>query len=227
MASLSSVRTRIRQRSGNEHTSGAFVTDTELNGLINVVYKDLFGTLVDCSLQRSEDTHEITANAATEYSLPSDMYALLNVYRVVDGARIRLSRHSDRLKPGSSDTGDASSYRIRGGDIVFFPTPASGDYEVDYIPVPGDLVADADQLDGVLSWEEYIVHDVAGKVLTKEGSLDEAGVCFRERDRILRRIEDQALRADFTESRVVENVTSNNTFLEGDWTRKGYRGSLR
>lgn len=227
MASLSQVRTRIRQRSNNEHTSGNFVTDAELNSLINVSYKDLYGTLVDHSLHRTEDTLEITADGSTEYALPTDMYALLNVYRVDDGARIRLGRHSDRLKPGDSDTGDATSYRVKGGDIVFYPTPASGTYEVDYIPVPGDLVSDADTLDGVLAWEEYIVCDVAAKVLTKESMLDEASVCFQERDRMLRRIEDQATRAEFNETRVVENVNSQSTYLEGDWTRRGYRGPLR
>lgn len=217
----------MRQRTNNEHTSGAFVTDTELTGLINVSYKDLYGTLVEHALHRAEETETYTADGSTSYNLPSDLYSVLNVYWVTDGRRIRLARHSDRLKPGTSDTGDAVTYRVRGSTLVFFPTPESGTYELEYIPVPGDLVADASTLDGVLGWEEYVVLDVSIKVLVKEGSLAEAELLRAERERLLRRIEAQASRDEFTETRVVENVNG-SAFEEGSfWPRRGYRGPLR
>jgi hypothetical protein len=228
MATLTQMITRVRQRSNNEYTNGQFVTDAELTGLINVAYKDLYGTLVEHSLHRAESTDTITATGATSYSLEADLYAVLNVYLVESGRRTRLPRHSDRLKPGTLDVGTAQSYRVRGSSIVFYPTPASGTYEVDYIPVPSDLSAGSDELDGVLGWEEYVVLDVAIKVLRKEGSLEEAEALVRDRDRLLSRIEDQANLVEFSESVVISNNRENYGPDEGAfWPRRGYRGSIR
>lgn len=229
MATLAQLRTRIRQRSNNEHTNGQFVTDAELTSLINVSYKDLYGTLVDYSLHRAESTSSITATGAASYALPTDVYSVLNVYRVENGRRTRLPRHSDRLKPGTLDTGDACTYRVRGSSVVFNPTPASGSYEVEYIPVPNDLVDDDDELDGVLAWEEYVVIEVAMKVLLKEGSVQEADALKNERERLLKRIENQASASEFTETRLVENVRSPSMLDhdEGSWyPRRGYRGPI-
>ncbi len=229
MATLAQIRTRIRQRSNNEHTNGQFVTDAELTGLINVSYKDLYGTLVDYSLHRSETTYPVTANGAASYSLPADLYALLNVYLVENGCRTRLPRHSDRQRPDTNNNGTASSYRVRGSSLVFDTVPASGSYEVDYIPVPADLSADIDELDAVLAWDEYVVVDVSIKVLQKEGSLEEANMLMSERERILRRIENQANASEFTETRIIEDVRNDvawNRRDEGDWPRRGFRGPL-
>lgn len=228
MATLAAVRTRIRQRTNNEHTNGQFVTDAELNGLINVAYKQLYATLVAHSMHRSESTSTITATGATSYSLPADLFSLLNVYKNDSGYRYRLQRYSDRYKPGTQETGDASHYRVRGSNIILFPNPSSGTYEVEYIPVPAELSADIDELDGVLAWEEYVVLDASFRVLHKEGSLEEAMLCRDERDALLRRIENQAEMAEFTESRIVEDVRADNPWRdEGDWwPRKGYRGPL-
>lgn len=228
MATLAQMRTRVRQRTNNEHTNGQFVTDAELNGLINVAYKQLYATLVAHSMHRTESTTTITANGATSYALAADLYSLLNVYRNENGYRYRLERYSDRYKPGTAETGVASHYRVRGSNVILYPTPASGTYEVEYIPVPAELSADIDELDGVLAWEEYVVLDASFRVLHKEGSLEEAMLCREERDAMLRRIEDQAEMAEFTESRVIENVDGGSPWRdEGDfWPRKGYRGPL-
>lgn len=230
MATLTQMRTRVRQRSNNEYTNGQFVTDAELTGLINVSYKHLYGTLVEHSLHRSETTQTITATGASSYALPSDLFSLLNVYRYENTQRrYRLDRFSDRFKPGPGDTGEASHYRVRGSSLVLWPAPNSGVYEVEYIPVPADLSADADELDGVLGWEEYVVLDAASKVLVKEGSLEEAQLCMQERDALLKRIEDQANLAEFSETRFIEDVRGNGQGYrdEGDWPRRAYRGPLR
>lgn len=228
MATLAQLRTRVRQRSNNEHTNGQFVTDGELNGLINVAYKDLYGTLVEKSLHRTETTQTVTATGATSYALNADLYSLLNVYWVENGYRRRLRRFSDRAKPGSADVGVASTYRVKGSTVVFWPNPSSGTYEIDYIPVPGDLVADEDVLDGVLAWEEYVVLEAATQVLQKEGLTEEANSLRSDRDRILQRIENQASLVEFSETRVIENTTSGSDLSEGTWwPRRGYRGSIR
>lgn len=229
MATLAQIQTRIRQRSNNEYTNGQFVTDAELTGLINVSYKHLYGTLVEHSMHRSETTYTITATGAATYDLPDNLFSLLNVFRYENARyRYRLSRFSDRMKPGPADQGDASHYRVRGSALVLWPNPTSGTYEVEYIPIPEDLSADDDELDGILGWEEWVVLDVSSKVLVKEGSLEEAQLCMQERDALLRKIEDQANLAEFSETRVIENVRGGGYRDEGDWwPRGGYRGPLR
>jgi hypothetical protein len=201
MASLSELRTRIRQRTDSENSE--FVTDAELNQLINTAYQELYGLLVRASLHRTEEVETVTADGSDSYSMPSDFLSLIGVYRVYDEDKVPLERFPDKFRPGSR-TGDASMYRVVGSELVLYPKPSDGSYDIVYIPVPGELVADADQLDGVLGWEEFVVIDAAINVLAKEESNTLA--LEAKRDRILKRISDEAQLVEFTETPRILNV---------------------
>lgn len=201
MATLLEMRTRVRQRTDNENSS--FVSDSELTQLINTEYKELYGLLVRHSLQRTEDTQTITANGSSSYALDGDFYSVIGVFRTEGSVRVPLSRHTERFRPGSV-AGTATSYRIVNSTLVLYPKPASGTYEVIYIPVPAELSADVDTMDGVLGWEELVVVNAAIKVLQKE----EADYEHLRTDRaeLLRRIQDEAAAVEFTNNWVVEDT---------------------
>lgn len=223
--SLSTLRTRIKQRTDNEHTGSEFVTDEELTGLINASYADLYGELVVSGLHTAESVYTITATGATSYALPADFYSLLGVFRSENGRKFRLGRHSVRHRVGTAATGNGSSYRVVGSTVELSPTPSSGTYEVLYIPQPAQLAAADDTLDGMLGWEEYVVVDVAIKVLDK--GEDDSQHLRMERERILSRIQQQAAAVEATESWTVENVRAGGF---GDPDRadgyRGYRGPV-
>lgn len=173
MATLSEIRDRIKQRTDNEYTDG-FITDAEIDGLINLHYKRLYRLLQKNGLHRVETEFAIEADGSTEYALPVDLYAVLGVYWTDEsGYRWYLTRHDHRVTPGPQQA-NAATYRVVGGlRVQFDPTPADGDYTVLYIPIPPDLTADDDTIDGVLGWEEYVVLAACVDVMVKE-SVDPA-----------------------------------------------------
>lgn len=195
-----------------------FVTDTEVNALINKAYKELYGLLIRHGMHRSETVYEITADGSEEYALPADLWAVLSVHSVdSSGNAFYMTRHDHRVRPSTSFNADAATYRVVGSDIAFNPIPATGTYEVRYVPVPADLSADGDTLDGVLGWEEYVVCWVARKLLIKEGSLPEAQQCAQDLADLRERIQLEAAASEMSEGTCVQNVRTQPASAPGDW----------
>lgn len=229
MATFLEVRTMAFQRANLEYDTGVadedrFVTEVEINRLINLAYRELYGHLVRHGMHRTETVYEITADGSDTYALPADLFAILTVHRVEDDFAILLTRHDHRLRPVASSGADASTYRVVGSTIEFNPVPDTGDYEVRYVPVPATLTADADTVDGVLGWEEYVVLYVAAKLLQKEGSFNAAAALQADARELLLRIRDEANAAELTEGTVVQNVRTVSTPVPGDFMSGGRPG---
>jgi hypothetical protein len=231
MATLLEIRTMAYQRANMEYDSGVqaedrFVTDTEVNREINKGYKELYGHLIRHGMHRAEEVEAITATGADSYALPADFYAVLTVHRIEDGAGYLLARHDVRTRPRADLGGaPAATYRIVGSTITFNPIPESGTYEVCYVPIPGTLSADADVMDGVLGWEEYVVLYTAVKLLQKEGSHQAAMALQSDMRELIVRIQDEAQAAEMSEGQVVQNVrVSSPGSLPGDFIGGGRPG---
>ncbi len=231
MATLAQIRTRVRQRSDNEHTGG-FVTDPELNQLINNRYKELYEKLVIHSQQRTESVQTITATGASSYTLNGDFYALLGVWRYDQGlGYVWMHRHDHRVVPDSTRPGDGETYRLVGATIEFNPMPTSGTYRVSYVPVPSELADDADEMDGVLGWEEYVVCGAALDVLVKEEAEEAAMQQLRfDMARLEDRIKFAAQQVELSEFPSIAQVRSgyfdSRPRLPGAFNVIGYRGPL-
>jgi hypothetical protein len=231
MATLLEIRTMAYQRANMEVDTGIededrFVTDTETDRLINLGYKELYGYLVRQGMHRAESTQTITADGSSGYALNSNFFALLTVHRVdSDGVAYLLGRHDHRQRPRTDLGGaPANTYRIVGSTIVFSPVPDDGTYEVRYVPVPATLSAAADELDGVLGWEEYVVLYTAAKLLQKEGSFNAAAALQQDARILLERIKDEAQAAELSEGTVVQNVRGGEPYTPGDFTTGGRPG---
>lgn len=224
---LETLISRIRQRADQEHVGSTQVTDATITRLINTSYAELYGYLIRASLNMVESVAEITADGSDNYELPTDFYSIISVFRVEGDQRVRLERHSNRHRLGANPAGDATSYRIINSRIEFYPRPGGGDYEVTYVPEPGELVDDDDTVDGVLGWEEYLVVDCAIKILDAEES--DTTVHRQDRERLLARIQDDAAAAEMNESWRVETDRHPGQLRDlGDITGwRGYRGPIR
>jgi len=211
---LSSLRTQARQRADMENSG--FIKDSELNGYINSSYAELYDILVS----KFEDYHTKTASAtisgsSTSFPVPSDFYKLRGVDRLISGTEYyslpkwNFAERNFRDRSIISNVYGHSdlSYRLITNSVEIVPTQrAAGTYRIWYVPHYTQLSLDADTLDGVNGWEEYIVVDAAIKMLIKEESSTTALEGIKES--IRQRIETMAANRDFDQPESITDVQS-------------------
>lgn len=218
---LSTLRDRVRQRADMENATD-FITDSELNTYINSSYKELYGMLLHHDMMRTETNQTITADGSSSYSLPSDYYATVGVFRQEDEYyhRIPRARAQDRPFAGVAPTGDAIEYRTANNAIELLPHPGSGTYIHAYIPLLTELSADSDTMDGVNGWEEFVVIDAAIKCLMKEES--DARHLQIERENLRERIRMEAEARELSGTHFVVNRRGRRNLDPAEiWPRRG------
>lgn len=93
-------------------------------------------------------------------------------------------------------------------NITFVPAPESRYwYRVWYLPYAPKLVDDADEITTINGWEEYVVADVAQKLLTKEESDPSAVMAIK-----------QSIEASIRDSSSEQDASSNDVIQ--DWYRR-------
>lgn len=195
---LAELRTEARQRADME-TDDSFVADTELTRMINQSIRELYDLLLESyghEFYYTTGTLSIVAGTSA-YNLPTTFYQLLGADLDLGGGEyMELSPFTflDRNQ-GVAGFGwgypDGPQYRIMGSQIHFRPTPvASATVLLHYIPYPTSLSADGDTFDGINGWEEYVVVDVAAKMLEKEES--DAAPLYKRKLELQQRIQSQA-----------------------------------
>lgn len=203
MASVSLSTLRTRARTAADMTGSTFVSDAELNAFINSAADELYDLLV--SKHQDQYTTSSTFNTASgteEYSLPADFYKLVGVdlqidsdWRTLDPFNFR-ERNYERNR--SSFTGvdsDLPRYWLRKDKLHLLPAPSSVlSAKLWYVPTRTQLTLDADTLDGVSGWEEYVVTDAAIRCLIKEES-DPSALMARKAE-LVQRIERAAKSRD-------------------------------
>lgn len=228
---LLQLRDRIRQRSDNEYADGEFVTDTELNGLINVSHKHLFGLLAESGLHTvAETVYDVVSDGSLNYALPDDCFAVAGVFRVDNGEYYPMGRHSQRIYPSDRVEQRAVTYRNHGAlesaVIELNPRTSTDTYKVRYIGLPADFTADTDTMEGVAGWEEWIIYDVAIKILTKEKIWDAVDRLQGQQDRMSAKIQAEASERDLHHSATVKDVRGSGNGLrdEDGFLPGGQRG---
>lgn len=215
---LAQLRTLVRQRADRENDP--HVTDTEINSYISASYGELYDLLVQSGLPYFKATQTIvTTGSSNPYALSSDFYAMIRVwYKAGTDTWWPLREaHPREVHRFLALTGTrrAVAYEVTGttpaGDsLELFPIPPAGQtYEVRYFPRPLDLTTDADVVDGVSGWEEFIVVDAALKCLTKS-TPEEAAPLWQAKNQQLERIKRMA------QNRQIANAHS--LFIEEDYT---------
>jgi hypothetical protein len=172
LSTLLELRTRSRQRA--DMVNSRFISDSELNYLINASVAELYDLLIanrDENYYIDSDTFTTSAGDS-EYDLPADFYKLMGVDLVngsSDSVTLKAFKWQERNR---SITGvEELRYQIRNNTLKFIPTPSSGkSIKVWYVPRPTALSLDADTFDGINGFEEYVIIDAAIKMRVKEES---------------------------------------------------------
>jgi hypothetical protein len=177
---LLELRTQSRQRA--DKVGSGYILDSELNTYINQSISELYDLLVGAygnDYFLTSTTFPITV-AQSEYSLPSDFYKLAGVDLYLNASRfITLKPYNwnerGRFQDGSNWAAiiaiQGPRYHIGGQNITFNPSPTiTANVKMWYVPVSPKLQYDADTLDGIDGWEEFVVIDAAIKMLQKEES---------------------------------------------------------
>ena len=100
-------------------------------------------------------------------------------------------------------------YRILGSKLRFSPVPdAATLVRLWYIPIATKLVADTDSLDDLNQFAEYVLVDVAIKMLNKEES--DVAVLMAQKGDLKRRIEEVAGNRDAGESHSISDIYIEN-----------------
>jgi hypothetical protein len=222
-ATLSDLQTRARQRS--DMVNSSFISDAELLSMINASYAELY----DLMVQTYEDyyitssTFTLTSSDNGIEALPADFSKLKGVDYSVGGDYITLypynwNTRNSRQYNRRVRTDYNRTYKILGSDLRIEPRDnATGDYQLWYIPSFTPLVATTDTVDSQMTrngWEEYIVVDVAIKMLAKEES--NTAHLEREKKALKQRIESAAGDRDADQPEYVSDV-GNRDFTGWDY----------
>lgn len=197
MASLvirPTIRTRIREL--GELRPGGLFGDTRINEEINSSIKYLYEMVIDANpgYLENEDTISVVSGTAS-YALPADYYKTLGVdVERTDTTRINLQKYNFAERNKYSYFGNGginrewTEYRIRGGNIVFVPTPGwSGNVYHLYIPTAPQFSDDVTGIDFINGWDDFSVYDCLFKMIggTEESDAD---VWMRLREEAIQRI---------------------------------------
>lgn len=193
---LAQLKQRSRVRADMEKSK--FVKDPELTDYINSSIAELHDILVQSygSDYFVKSTTFLTVQDQQDYPLPDDFFKLKGVDVKLDNSRfttIERFNFNERNRYELSGVWDLRGigsirYRLLGSIIKFTPTPDRNvPVKVWYTPRAVELVNDTDILEDFNQWHEYIIVDVAIKMLLKEES--DTTALERQRQRLMDRIE--------------------------------------
>jgi hypothetical protein len=174
-----------------------YVSDAEITRHINSAGTEIHDILVQKwgnDFPGLSSTTITTAADTDTYALPTDCYNLMGVDLVEGNNTYTLrrfefgerNRYKNTVLLGY--TSEVFLYRREGNNITLVPVPTGvHSIKVWYVPVWTNLVATTDTYDGVNGWDEYIVVDVATRLLAKEES--DVSVMMSRKAALLERIE--------------------------------------
>jgi hypothetical protein len=210
---LGEARLQAQQRA--DMVNSTFVSTAEWNTMINASYAELYDLLIGVYEDYKITSANISVLPNTDtYSLPATFYKLRGVDLVLDALGNAVSlrpfnfneRNSYMFTPTWNTVGlSYLRYHMQGDSIRFVPVP-NGPQTIKlwFIPAITRLSADADTLDGVNGFEEYLILDAAIKARVKEES--DVQELMIQKEAMKKRIESMAPARDAGEPEKVSDV---------------------
>lgn len=201
-----------------------FVTDSELEFYVNSSIAELHDILI----QAYEGDYNVKSDTFTTTS-GTDSYALSTIITDDDFYKLRgIDVKLDGNKFASVDRFNFNErnrfqdfvgwsylglphirYRLVGSNLNFHPVPDKNtEVKIWYVPVAQKLTDDADTLDDLNQFSEYVIVDAAIKMLNKEES--DVSVLAAQKQMLKRRIEEAANNRDAGESESITDIYSEN-----------------
>lgn len=226
-----------RQRS-NLQGATRFIPDAEaldyLNGSISHWYDMVRLTTWGGQFYRSQKTITLV-QGKTFYGVsdgfPSDLASLLSVDGFVTSGSspvtISIMRYQEeqrntfKLWPSVSITQSPVYCQLQGDGIAFLPVPFAGSsVGINYVPTAPQLISTNDTLETWNGWHEWLILDVAIKMLTKDGQTDIIPALMAQRAEQEQRIKQAVPARDITGPEIVHDVEGYGGSSPG--TRWGY-----
>lgn len=192
---------------------------------INQGCTELYDLLVEArgrSYYRKKPAKLITTLAqTTSYDLPDDFYQLLTVRRQGQGGDLLRSMQPED-EPWLREPGNATAfpthYDLQPGTVELLPLHGAGTtIVVEYVPTFTDLAADADQVNGINGWEEYVVCFAAHCMATKDDERALKKDLETDMAKLAARIEKLAPKRDRFRAERVKNVRGPFGRNRGGW----------
>jgi hypothetical protein len=163
--------------------------NTNVYDYINRAHGSLHRKLTEAGLgdRFLSTTTVTTASGTSTYSLPATFDHLISIDMSANGAKFWLSGHEMNERPGLTDpsatyTGVPLTYRLRGSNIEYLPTP-SGVYTsvLWYVPTPTNWATDGSDssslFDTINRLDDYIIAYAARFIATKDRAWDLVNEC--------------------------------------------------
>lgn len=195
-ATLASLQTQALQRADIPATTTRYATG-ETAEYVNQSMAELYGVLV----QSDEDFYTVsvpltTVGGQADYTFAAlvtddDVFKFRGLDIPVTGG---FKRTAERLEWAERNdftgplpmyiAGFPMKYHVTADKLTLYPTPSGGLLcTFWYVPNPPRLdAAGTITFDGCSGWEEYIVLDVAAKMLVKDALLEEAGMLLQQKE---------------------------------------------
>jgi len=176
---LAQLRTKVRERA--DQVNSTFITDSELNGYIDLSYASFYDLLIEEENYYFGTTANIAASSVSAtgtINLPSTFYRLVGIDDVTDPSRPLTVRKFNFAERNDFDEGYVTLsnysdifYQLYGSTILLTPVSlAIKPYKLWFIPHRTVLSADGDTVDSVNGWIEWVIIDAAIKCMIKEES---------------------------------------------------------
>lgn len=212
LITLAELRLQTRQKADQEKSK--LVKDSELTAYLNSSIAELYDLLCEAygsEYYTVESASYFTDGTNFSYDLPTDMYELKGVdMRVANQDWVTLQQFNFNERNRYGDTGrwtgiENIRYRLVGNKVRFNPLPdANTEYRYWYVPFPTQLVNDTDTLDGLNSYQEYVMVDAAIKMMQKEES--DVSVLMAQKEALKKRIVDKAANRNAAQSGTISDV---------------------
>ena len=207
---LTTLRTRVRERADMVGSSFVADTATGLDAWINEAVQKLHGMLVDALGEEyvSSSSAFTTVSGQSDYTLPATFYKLYGVDLQMNGDIYALEPYMRPERNVYRNTQTAGWYLPRyslvGSNLRLYPVPSpnlSG--TVLFAPEATTLVSGTDSVNFPNGWERFIVLDAAIQALAKEESSITA--LSNEREAVVREIQQTKESRDYANpKRVVD-----------------------
>lgn len=216
---LAELKLQARQRADQEVIG--FIEESELTSYINNSIAELKDLLAEAygSDYDVEVTEALPITSGTEsYDLPEDFYELKAVdIRIGSEPWVNVTRYNfnERNRFSEFNMWDLTGltnirYRLVGNKIYFTPVPDSdAEYRLWHVPVSTKLVDDADELDDLNAYSEYVIVDAAIKMMQKEES--DVTVLMVQKQALEKRIRDKAQNRDAGQASTIQDIHAEST----------------
>jgi hypothetical protein len=203
---LADLIARVRSLADMENSTFVDNAD-ELTVWINEAYSELYDILVAKGVEYYVTSTSLSLDGSSNtVALPADFYKLVGVDYTLGGRSLPMQKFIFQDRHKYQDNSSVIRYRLVGNSsLMFAPTPSAQSVTLWYVPAITKLDDDADTLDGVNGWEEYIVVDAAMKCLIKEES--DISELERRKAFLIKRIEDMAGDRDTGTAERITDVT--------------------